>query len=736
MNRMLLLKMFALSMFCLLPSPGQAVQYEKIGVLLQDELVRAGAGEKIPIIVRMKDQMPVSPLSTQARKRGPLRTQARSNLIRALKSRATQSNKPLQTLLQNHGITKAQQLWLINGMAFEATPSQIDEISGMADVASIVVDQAIKLPRVMTPQASTPVEPNIDQVKAPSLWDLGFTGQGVTVAIVDSGVDINHPDLASRYRGGDNSWYDPNNEYPEGPVDTAGHGTQVAGLVLGGNNSGNYIGVAPDARWIGIKIFANNGLALSSVIHLGFEWLLDPDGDPDTDDAPDIVNNSWGDENSPNLCDDLSKQFLTDVQTMKAAGIIVLFSAGNTGPSNNTSVAPANYPESFAVGSVDTTSQISFSSARGPSACDLPDLPTIYPEVVAPGAQVWTSNLTSGSPYIAVDGTSFSAPHASGVMALLLSALPTATINDLETALKQSATDLGIFGPDNTYGFGLIDSLAAYNFMTGREGIDVTDSISPENDRSMEFGSVSLGSSVTANVRVRNSSSVDLILATADTSSVLEPFRVKSDNCSNQILPAGVACSIVLEFSPTESGSFSASLGVLSNASNTTRVTVNLSGVVNAPPVAPQPLAPADGATVDTSVTFSWLPGSDSDGDVVSQYLIYSPHADFSFATTKPVETIPASVLGAGGLLLGGLLAGLIRRRNSLLALLLATLIFAIVACNGPDEPPSDGTGLPENAQSVTINGLVSGTTYYWKMLARDSKGAETESEVRTIIVK
>ncbi len=187
-------------------------------------------------------------------------------------------------------------------------------------------------------------------------------------------------------------------------------------------------------------------MAFSSRIHAGFQWLLDPDHNPETDDAPDIVNNSWGFDDDPNLCNDLSKEFQDDIQAMKAAGMVVIFAAGNTGPEAGTSTAPANYPQSFAVGSVGTFSSpalISSFSARGPSACDA----TIYPEVVAPGFQSWTSDLTTGGvipdSYIMVSGTSFSAAHASGVMALLLSAFPEALSAVLETTLKQSATDLG-----------------------------------------------------------------------------------------------------------------------------------------------------------------------------------------------------------------------------------------------------------------------------------------------------
>ena len=746
MNQRFLKLILAFSVgFCLSPVPSMAAQKGKIDPFLQSKLTMAGFGEKIPVIVRMKNPVAVQSFATPSRKKGAIRTQARANLTQALKARAQQSRQPLQKLLDRHGIANSRQLWLINGMALQATPAQIEGISQMPDVASIVADQTIELPEIIPTQALEPAEPNIDLVDAPSLWALGYAGQGVTVAIVDSGVDINHPDLGPRWRGGINSWFDPNGEHPLVPTDLHGHGTQVTGLVLGGNNSGSYIGVAPDAEWIGVKIFADDGMALSSEIHAGYQWLLDPDNNPDTDDAPDIVNNSWGFDADPNFCDELSKEFQSDVQAMKAAGMAVLFAAGNTGPDASTSNAPANYPESFAVGMVGTftsSTLINSYSARGPSACD----GTVYPEVVAPGFRVRTCDLTAGgdflNSYSLVAGTSFSTPHVSGVMALLLSAFPETPVRALEMALQKSATDLGTLGEDNTYGYGLVDSLSAFNYLSGQQGLNVTDSISPETDSDVAFDSVIPGESDTASVRIRNSSSVPLTLGATDVSNVLEPFNLISDNCSSRILPAGETCSIVIQFAPTLPGSFSGSLVILSNAVGEERVTVTMSGTGNTPPVAPQPLGPASGATVGTSVTFSWLPASDPDGDAVAQYLVYSPYADFSFPTTHQVETVHAVVLGAGGLLLATLLAGLTHRRNLLLGLTLMVLILEIVACGGgggggdDDSAGNGSTELPIDAQSVMISGLVSGEIYYWKLIARDSHGATTQSAVRNIFVQ
>ena len=309
--------------------------------------------------------------------------------------------------------------------------------------------------------ADSPAEWNMAEIGAPDLWDLGHTGEGVVVAAMDCGVDPNHPDLAAQWRGGTNSWFDPHGEHAA-PHDADGHGTGVMGLIVGGDAGGAAIGVAPGAQWIAVKLFDDEGNASTSDAHAGFQWLLDPDGDPLTDDAPDVVNNSWHEVSSVGGC---STEFQADLRALRAAGISVVFSAGNAGPAAHSGVSPANLPEGFAVGSVDDAYVIEGSSGRGPSGCDL----SVYPEVVAPGVRVLSADITFGGifpdSYTNLTGTSFAAPHAAGTMALLRGAFPSATVAELESALKQTGLDLGASGPDDTYGYGLVDVSEAFAWL-------------------------------------------------------------------------------------------------------------------------------------------------------------------------------------------------------------------------------------------------------------------------------
>ncbi len=272
-------------------------------------------------------------------------------------------------------VTATTPFWVLNGISVTATADVIQELAAFPGVESVTSDDVPIVPTAAVP------EPNLSAVAAPALWGNGSAGQGVVVATLDSGVDISHPDLAGRWRGGTNSWFDPYGQHPGSPVDLTGHGTGTMGVIVGGDAGGTSIGMAPGASWIAARIFNDQGGATATAIHAAFQWLLDPDGNPNTDDAPNVVNNSWsyGYGGTCNLA------FQPDVQALRAAGIVPVFAAGNFGPGGSTSVSPANYPESLAVGAVNNADQIYSASSRGPSACGQASTP--YPELVAPGVE-------------------------------------------------------------------------------------------------------------------------------------------------------------------------------------------------------------------------------------------------------------------------------------------------------------------------------------------------------------
>jgi len=421
---------------------------------LEDALASLQPGEEVPVLASLSERVDPAAIGGPGRSR----PQVRADLVRALRDLARTTQGPIIGWLQSRGVSDVVSLWAVNALAFRAPAEVIRALAEQPGVASVRLDATVHAPSPgQSPGQASVAEWNLAAIRADELWALGHTGAGALVGQMDTGVDALHPDLAGAYRGGANSWYDPHGEHAT-PYDASGHGTRVMGLIVGGAAGGSAIGVAPDARWIAVKIFDDAGVAELSDIHLGFQWLLDPDGDAGTDDAPDVVNNSWSFPSQVNNC---FLEFEPDLEVLEAAQIAVVFPAGNLGPAAPSSESPADNPAGYAVGSVDDTIAIAPSSGRGPSACD----GTLYPQVVAPGAGVRTADLTFGGvfpdSYAQVSGTSFSAPHVAGAMALLLGAHPAATPAALRQALEATAADLGAAGPDGTYGHGLIDLVEA-----------------------------------------------------------------------------------------------------------------------------------------------------------------------------------------------------------------------------------------------------------------------------------
>ncbi|KPK39561.1 MAG: hypothetical protein AMJ69_05360, partial [Gammaproteobacteria bacterium SG8_47] len=370
------------------------------------------------------------------------------------------SSQAVESWLNAQGIDVDRDLWVINALAFTMPSGLVDDLAAFPNVNRVSSDAVLQGPGPGT-APTAPTYYNLDAIAASSLWDLGYTGLGVVVATMDSGADISHPDLSGRYRGGANSWYDAYGQNSS-PADSTGHGTQVLGLIVGGDAGGYQVGVAPDAQWIAAKVFDNSNQATLSGLHAGFQWVLDPDSDPMTNDAPDIVNNSWALSTTVNECD---QEFAADIALLREAEIAVTYSGGNFGPKSDSSVAPANDTGSLSVGSVDERNKIARSSSRGPGACD----GGIYPKLVAPGESVLTTDVMPGF-YNVVSGTSFSVAHVSGAIALLTGAFPGATATEIESALTETANDLGTAGADNTFGFGLIDLAAAYDWLLNSGG--------------------------------------------------------------------------------------------------------------------------------------------------------------------------------------------------------------------------------------------------------------------------
>ena len=437
----------------------------KLAPGVQTALDSLPPGDMLTVIVYLQPQTDLSAITA------PNRDARVVQVVKALQAQAEASQQSLQPLLSTRRaagqIANFIPFWIFNGFAITAAPETIYELAAHPDVARIRLNESLTVPAppsVAPPLPSqtggtlNPPASNIARINAPALWNQGFRGQGIVIATLDTGVDMSHYAITRTWRGENNSWFDPYDEFAT-PADAAGlssgHGTRVLGVLIGDDAGGTAIGVAPKAQWIAAKIFNQRGTGDIVAFHQAFQWLLDPDGNPDTPDAPHVVNNSWQFEKP-----ECNPEFELDLQALRAVGILPIFAAGNNGPSFSSSVSPANNPSAFAVGAIDNQNQVYPESSRGLSHCDL----SVYPEVVAPGVNIRTTDLNGQ--YTTVSGTSIAAPHAAGVLALLLNAYPNLSAADQAVALIRSAVDAAAPGADIDTGYGRIDALAAYNAIT------------------------------------------------------------------------------------------------------------------------------------------------------------------------------------------------------------------------------------------------------------------------------
>ena len=317
------------------------------------------------------------------------------------------------------------------------------------------------------PNAAADSTYGIEAIHADDMWGLGFTGDGVVVAGLDTGVSRSHPALAAQYRGatsgGNYNWFDSVGSSTI-PSDDHGHGTHTMGTMVGTDDGAMNIGVAPGAEWI-----AANGCAAecadATLIASG-QWLLAPtrlDGTAaDPAKRPHVVNNSWGLSFS-------TDPFMEDViSAWEAAGIFSTWANGNEGEFGcETSGSPGARTLSYSVGAFTPSGAIASYSSRGPGQSG-----TVKPDIAAPGSTV--RSAVPGGGYDQWSGTSMAAPHVAGAVALLWDAVPelVGDVTATRAILDGSARDVrdtscgGTTDDNNVWGEGKLDVLAAYRLAT------------------------------------------------------------------------------------------------------------------------------------------------------------------------------------------------------------------------------------------------------------------------------
>jgi len=352
------------------------------------------------------------------------------------------SLKSNRNVIINSGATVLKELKFVHAVAIKlpekASPKALEAISKHHSVARVEQDIVIyaigkpdkpgKPPKDDPPPDPEPTEVlpwGIDRINADVAWNVA-TGFGVKVAILDTGIDTGHPDLAPNIAGGANM-INPRKSFR----DDNGHGTHVAGTIAAVDNDFGVVGVAPEALLYGIKVLDKSGSGWLSDILEGLQWCID--------NQIDIVNMSLS-------ASSFSQVFQDAITAVDNAGIVQVSAAGNESGAVS---YPAAFPETIAVSATDDADGFAYYSNFGPEV-----------DLAAPGSSILSTYR--GGRYAIMSGTSMATPHVAGAAALLLEVDSSLTVDHLLYILVQTADDIGL--SEEQQGAGLLDAGQAAGF--------------------------------------------------------------------------------------------------------------------------------------------------------------------------------------------------------------------------------------------------------------------------------
>lgn len=371
---------------------------------------------------------------------------------RALLSLSRPGERAVDALLAARGARVLEDFGFVHVQLVEGPRDVLASLARLPGVAGVYPEERLQL-LLSTSRPAVRVTPQV--------WDAGVDGSGVAVAVVDSGIDEQHPGMAGRVV---RSVRVDGDGVRAGSGDRDGHGTHIAGIVAGDGGASadrRNAGMAPKASLVAVDI--SSSFTTTNAVR-AFRWLHEHAQELGLR----VVSNSWGREKE-GASYDPDDPVTRASDALVEDGMVVVFSAGNRGPGAGTLTVEAQNPNVVTVGASDDSGGVEGYSSRGPARLgDGSRASWTKPDLLAPGSLI-TSARAGGrgeDAYVTINGTSMAAPHVAGIAALLLSAAPQLGPKEVKDLLLRGARDVGRAGPDDDAGAGFVDALAAVQLAT------------------------------------------------------------------------------------------------------------------------------------------------------------------------------------------------------------------------------------------------------------------------------
>jgi bacillopeptidase F len=445
----------------------------KITPELSRLMAQTSPEDKITVIVHMNTEYPYERLAN-------LYAAERGAVMRDIAFSSQRDIVEFISTLPSEKSVLGGQYWIFNGFHLQATRDVVEILALRDDVWFICENGVVRLPLEDEgePRPAT-AEWNIQKVMADSCWQAGYSGDGVILGFVDTGVMITHEALSGKWLSP--YWLDAVNGLAT-PYDDQGHGTAVAGVACGGDGPGplaNDIGVAYGAKIIPTKAFDSGGSGWYLTIDSCLQYLanLRLSGV-----ALRVLNNSWGG-------DFTDLHWWSIMLNFKMIGVLPACAAGGSGPGSGTVSVPASYPTVIGSGATDASDNIASFSSRGPAPDQNPWNDSTYwyypswdllkPDVSAPGVNIRTSYNNGG--YVNYSGASFAIPHVTGGAALFCDKDSMLTVADLYYLFRAYCDEpsQGAPYPNMNYGWGRINLWRGLQAVTGVEEGETGRSLDP-----------------------------------------------------------------------------------------------------------------------------------------------------------------------------------------------------------------------------------------------------------------